>query len=54
MTNVFRVLEVQKEETTWGDPGIDGSIILKWISEKQAGRAQTAPIWSQQGSVADC
>jgi len=39
-----------REEDHWGDPGVDGRIILRWICRKWDVGAWTESIWLRIGT----
>ena len=41
--------ETCRKETTWGDQGVDGRVILRWIFRKWEGVAGTGWSWLRIG-----
>jgi hypothetical protein len=42
-----------RERGHWGDPDVDGKIILSWIFRKLEGVVETGWSWLGEGQVAD-
>ena len=48
---MYRVLVGKPEGSSrWGDPGVDGSIILRWIFRKRVVRLWTGSSWLRIGT----
>ena len=47
---VHRVLIALRERDHWGDPDVDGRIILRWIFRKWEGVVETGWSWLRIGT----
>jgi len=43
-------LETKRSRDNWGDPGVDGRIILRWIFRKWEGLVGTGWSWLRMGT----